>query len=74
MKFSEFLIKYRKDNNLTIMQMADSMEWTRMYYARFEHDKLLPTKANIDRFASVTKTAKSKILKCIEESINAREY
>lgn len=67
MRFSKLLIDYRKKNNLLIKDMASLLNWSRMYYSRFEHDKLFPTKGNIDNFCRVLGCTRKTLEEYIKE-------
>ncbi|MCR4898290.1 MAG: helix-turn-helix transcriptional regulator [Acholeplasmatales bacterium] len=50
-KFAETLRKKREEKSMTKKDVAESFNWTPMYYGRYENGYLLPNKANYDRFA-----------------------
>lgn len=73
MTFGEYLKKIREEKNYTIKEMAEEFEWSRMYYARFEQDKLQPSKSNIDKFSTILKIEESEIYKLMENKVNAED-
>jgi transcriptional regulator with XRE-family HTH domain len=66
MTFSELLRKYRIKHRLKKKEVAKLLNWTPMYYSRFENGQLLPTKGNIDKFKNILSISDQDIIKFIK--------
>jgi|688.fasta_scaffold352087_1 transcriptional regulator with XRE-family HTH domain len=65
MYFSNLLIEYRKKLGLKKNEVAKILNWTPMYYGRFENNQLYPTKKNIAIFSKLLGIPESDLIKYI---------
>ena len=65
-KFAKLLIEERKRKNMTKKDAATFLDWSAMYYGRFENGYLIPKNENIKKFAlflGISETKLNQILK-----------
>ena len=70
--FSDALVEARKKKGLSKSQVAESFGWMGMHYGRFEKGHIFPTKANIDKFASLMDMTVSEVENLIEMEKQSR--
>lgn len=66
--FQEALKEARERKRLTKAKVAEQMGWTAMYYARYENGYLLPSEANLEKFANFMGISQNALRKLIQLS------
>lgn len=68
MRFSELLINHRKKHGLKKNEMARFLNWTPMYYGRYENNQLFPNKKNITIFAKILGLSEADLMMFIPQN------
>lgn len=71
-RLSNLLQQKRKEKNLTKKQVAEIMGVSPMYYAKFENNKLLSTRRNLNFFVSFLEMDEDVLWEVIEKDRSSR--
>ena len=73
-KFTNMLKHRRLQRKMSKADAARELGWTPMYYGRYENGYLIPTKANINKFAVFLNISESELENIINTSSEREEH